>query len=393
MPKASRPKSKPVKPVPGIYDRGGYWQIRIRRMKNGKAYCVRHLPRYFYTEGDEASRVDAYEDARAYLLKERAKWLKSDPERTGKKSDAPTLRNWLDRFEREALDNPKDGQVRQGASREKNALKRIRSTYAEKLLDTDVRNLTKEDFETIKELMLGRSGKGAKPNSVKRLFFVFAAVWNHNNGKRGSVPRPWQEVSLGTQNDQRDRVVTSEEVKAIFEALKVEPQVVQDAIRFTLSMCCRRSETTRLRWASVNLGKTPQASSLTFLNTKTPKVGEPRKRELPIYRDAFAILSRLAKQEPDEDSRVFDVHPDTLTHAFRNAVVSAGIKVKPNLPAPRLHDLRHTRTTEFSHMFDVLSLATITGHKDMRSLQRYTHKRPEDLLERPPLRPRRPSVK
>ena len=44
------------------------------------------------------------------------------------------------------------------------------------------------------------------------------------------------------------------------------------------------------------------------------------------------------------------------------------------------HDLRHEATSRFFEKgLNVMEVATITGHKDLRMLQRYTHLRASDI--------------
>ena len=47
------------------------------------------------------------------------------------------------------------------------------------------------------------------------------------------------------------------------------------------------------------------------------------------------------------------------------------------------HDLRHEATSRFFEKgLNVMEVAAITGHKDLRMLQRYTHLRAEDLAKK-----------
>jgi len=49
----------------------------------------------------------------------------------------------------------------------------------------------------------------------------------------------------------------------------------------------------------------------------------------------------------------------------------------------RFHDLRHEATSRFFEKgLNVMEVAAITGHKDLRMLQRYTHLRAEDLAKK-----------
>ena len=46
----------------------------------------------------------------------------------------------------------------------------------------------------------------------------------------------------------------------------------------------------------------------------------------------------------------------------------------------RFHDLRHEGTTRFFEMgLNVMEVATITGHKDFKMLNRYTHLKAENI--------------
>ena len=47
------------------------------------------------------------------------------------------------------------------------------------------------------------------------------------------------------------------------------------------------------------------------------------------------------------------------------------------------HDLRHEATSRFFELgLNVVEVAAITGHKDLKMLQRYTHLRAEDLARK-----------
>jgi integrase len=49
----------------------------------------------------------------------------------------------------------------------------------------------------------------------------------------------------------------------------------------------------------------------------------------------------------------------------------------------RFHDLRHEATTRlFEKGLNVMEVASITGHKDLRMLRRYTHLTAEDLARK-----------
>ena len=74
---------------------------------------------------------------------------------------------------------------------------------------------------------------------------------------------------------------------------------------------------------------------------------------------------------------VFHMSPVALRGLWRRAFGRASIEDL------RFHDLRHEATSRFFEMgLNVMEVASITGHKDLRMLQRYTHLRAEDLARR-----------
>jgi integrase len=66
-----------------------------------------------------------------------------------------------------------------------------------------------------------------------------------------------------------------------------------------------------------------------------------------------------------------------LRKAFERACERANIRDL------HFHDLRHTATTRMSALLpNVIELAAVTGHRDLRMLQRYYHPRAEDLARK-----------
>jgi len=64
-------------------------------------------------------------------------------------------------------------------------------------------------------------------------------------------------------------------------------------------------------------------------------------------------------------------------------ICPVAMKLAMNGKDIRFHDLRHEATSRFFEKgLNVMEVATITGHKDLRMLQRYTHLRAEDLAKK-----------
>jgi len=74
---------------------------------------------------------------------------------------------------------------------------------------------------------------------------------------------------------------------------------------------------------------------------------------------------------------VFPVSPVALRGLWRRACGRASIE------GLRFHDLRHEATSGFFERgLEVMELASINGHKDLRMLRRYTHLQVEDLAKK-----------
>jgi integrase len=74
---------------------------------------------------------------------------------------------------------------------------------------------------------------------------------------------------------------------------------------------------------------------------------------------------------------VIPIHPEALKGLWNRATRRADIT------GLRFHDLRHEATTRlFEKGLGMMEVAAITGHKDLRMLQRYVQLRPEDLARK-----------
>ena len=73
----------------------------------------------------------------------------------------------------------------------------------------------------------------------------------------------------------------------------------------------------------------------------------------------------------------YPIHFEGLKSLWRRAMKRADIQDL------HFHDLRHESTSRFFELgLNVVEVAAITGHKDLKMLQRYTHLRAEDLARK-----------
>ena len=87
---------------------------------------------------------------------------------------------------------------------------------------------------------------------------------------------------------------------------------------------------------------------------------------------------RILATQPLQGAEVFATNANTVKLAFRRAMERA------QCVGLRLHDLRHEAT---SSLFERTTLreteiGSVTGHTDLRMLQRYYNKRPAEFVQR-----------
>jgi len=124
-----------------------------------------------------------------------------------------------------------------------------------------------------------------------------------------------------------------------------------------------RSELLALQWSNVDPEK-----RIAFL----PITKNGELRGVPLSTHAVAILRDLPTSAT---GRVFGtLTVEALKQSFRRAVRRAGIA------GLRLHDLRHEATSRlFQKGLNVMEVASVTGHKTLQMLKRYTHLNAVDL--------------
>jgi len=128
----------------------------------------------------------------------------------------------------------------------------------------------------------------------------------------------------------------------------------------------RQSELLSLTWDDIDLGKRIAHLHMT-------KNGECR--DVPLSSRALEALDQL--RELRVDDRVVPSTKSAVEQAWQHLRKRAGIDDL------RFHDLRHEGVSRLLEKgLNVIETATISGHKELRMLQRYSHLRAVDLVAR-----------
>lgn len=197
----------------------------------------------------------------------------------------------------------------------------------------------------------------------------------------GSAAREWKwiakspttEVRRPADPPPRDRLYTQDEIDRLCSALgidaeqtaKVESisQRVGVAFLFAIETAMRAGEICGLMPEHVN----GRVATLPMTKNGT-------KRSVPLSKRAAALLKLLPA--PEDGGTVFGVTSRSLDALFRKAKTRAGIE------DATFHDARHLAITRLAKKLNVLDLARMVGHRDLKQLQVYYNESAEDMAAR-----------
>ena len=161
----------------------------------------------------------------------------------------------------------------------------------------------------------------------------------------------------------RDRRLKANELDDILRAS--ESEELGRVVQLVLETAMRRGEISTLRWENIDL----KNKSILLRDTKNGDT-----RPVPLSSRAIKLLKALPRRI---DGGVFGMLPDSITRAFDRACQRAGVEHL------RFHDLRHEATSRlFEKGLNPMEVASITGHKTLQMLKRYTHLKVEDLARK-----------
>lgn len=198
--------------------------------------------------------------------------------------------------------------------------------------------------------------------SVRREMILLRSVFEIARKEWGWLAEnPMEEVKKPIAAASRKRRVSDDEAQRLCFALgwlgdppKTVQQRVAVAFMFALETAMRSGEICSLTWGNVNLAGC-------FVTLPKTKNGDAR--DVPLSAEARRLLSLLQAGKPDE--LVFDMQGTVRDTLFRRA------RDKASLEDLTFHDSRHEACTRLAKKLDVLELARMIGHRDLKSLMIY----------------------
>lgn len=197
----------------------------------------------------------------------------------------------------------------------------------------------------------------------------------------GSAVKEWKWLAKSPTTDvrrpadppPRDRLYTEDEIERLCMALGIDvdqvdrvenvSQRVGIAFLFAIETAMRAGEICGLMPEHIN----GRVATLPLTKNGT-------KRNVPLSSRAIALLKLLPK--PVEGCTLFGVTPDSLDALFRKA------KARAMITDATFHDTRHLAITKLAKKLDVLDLARMVGHRDLRQLQVYYNETAEVMAGR-----------
>lgn len=205
--------------------------------------------------------------------------------------------------------------------------------------------------------------------SVRREMTLLAAVFKKCRREWGWLHTdPLRDVDKPPNPPARRRRITQDEIDRMTLALGYDGGAPESAshrvalaFEFAIETAMRSGEILGMTWADVG------AKSVTLPRTKN---GDQRRVPLsPRAREILALLPRDA-------ATCFDLDHGVRDALFRRARGNAGIQ---NL---HFHDSRAEAIWRLSKKLDVMELARVIGHRDLRSLLHYYHADADDLADK-----------
>jgi integrase len=252
---------------------------------------------------------------------------------------------------------------------------KIRVILQHPIAKMNMSNVRASDVAQYRDDRLGVVSGGTVLREMALLSHLFShaqSEWNMEG-----LTNPVTRVKKPSPGRSRTRRAMTGELEAIIE--HAQGHSLKAQILLFVETAMRRSEMTSVRWEHVFLDQK-------FARLVDSKNGEMR--DIPLSKLAISILSKIQR----DSGCVFQMRADSITQAFSRAKKRAranyesecgktGIHPDPKyLVDLRVHDLRHEAASVFFEKgLNVIEVATVTGHKDLRMLKRYTHLKAHDI--------------
>jgi len=276
-------------------------------------------------------------------------------------AESTTLRELLERYKEEITP------LKKGAAPES---ARIRAFLKHPLAHRIVASIRGVDIARYRDARL----KKVSPATVKRELVIISHLFEVARKEWGiHVTNPVRDIKLPPHSKARERRLQTghdsekSEESRLLEACKgAKNPFLLPIVHLALETAMRQAELVSLRWENIDLNRR---------TAHLPDTKNGESRDVPLSPTAIGVLRSLPRGIHGQ------VFPGLTTEAVKRAYIRAVRRA--GIEDLHFHDLRHEATTRFFELgLNIMEVASITGHKDLRMLRRYTHLKAEDLARK-----------
>jgi integrase len=255
--------------------------------------------------------------------------------------------------------------------------RRIKRWLEHDLAYRTLANLRGSDFALYRD---ERRQQGRAENTIRLELQVVSHLYEIARKEWGmeGLPNPLRNIRKPSGSKSRDRRLVADEYEKIRNhLLSHDNKFALAAFELALETSLRQGTLFSLRWEWVDLDarlvRIP-VEARGAENKGVPAV-------LPLSKHATATLKSIVPV--DNTSNLVTKPEGKVLATTANSVVCIWKRAMKKLAIVdlRWHDLRHEATTRlFEKGLHPMEVASITGHRSMQMLKRYTHLKPESLL-------------
>lgn len=217
--------------------------------------------------------------------------------------------------------------------------------------------------------------KQVQPGTVIRELGLLSSIFEMARREWGytAFQNPLAGLRKPKAPEGRERRLKPGELQALIKACStVAGSWLSHGFQLAIETGLRRGELLSIRWRDVNL----DTAVLHVPFTKTDKA-----RNVPLTDRAVAILKERKAATATDAEYAFPVSANAFRLAWERCKRRAERSGCIGVQELRFHDLRHEAVSRFFEKgLNTAEVATISGHRDLRMLFRYTHLKPEDIL-------------
>jgi len=235
-----------------------------------------------------------------------------------------------------------------------------------------VRSITSVDISTYRDQRLSqinpRTKKVISPSTVRLEMSLLSNFFDIGRIEWGIVgDNPVSNVRKPKPPPGRDRRLTAREDRRILRyCYNFSNPELYPIVLLALATAMRQGEILSLTWENINL-----KGRIAHL----PKTKNGTKRDVPLSRVAWDTIVALGVKS---SGRLFNYTANGLKSTWRYMMQSLCIEDL------HFHDLRHEATSRLFELgtLDIMEISSITGHKSLQMLKRYTHLRANLLVKK-----------